>query len=148
VDIPHHNLERVEKALDEMRYALAGARQKFFNQSGLQLTRTQMEIVFMLAQEPKTTSDLAKALFLTQSAVTQTVDTLVRQGLLERRPDETDRRTTSLYLLEEGKKLAEQLKGLRRRKIEALLSKLTNDEVEAMISITKKLTEVYNEAKK
>lgn len=144
----NHNLERVEKALDEMRYALAGARQRFFNQDGLQLTRTQVEIVFILAKGSKTTSDLAKSLFLTQSAVTQTVDTLVRQGLVERLPDESDRRITRLHLLEAGHTMAGQLSEMRRRKIEALLAKLTGDEVEAMISITKKIAEVYNEAKK
>ena len=140
-----HNLERVETAIDEMRRALAAARQRF--SEGLQLTRTQIEIIFMLADGPKSTSELAKVLVLTQSAVTQTVDTLVRQDLVERRPDGSDRRVTTLHLSEEGRRLTERLRGLRRRKMEALLQKLTPDEVEAMISITQKLTAVFNESK-
>ena len=146
MDNIEHNIERVEQAFNEMRLALAGARQRF--SEGSTLTRTQLEIISQLIDGPRTTSELAKALFLTQSAVTQTVDTLVRQALVARIPDAGDRRVTRLELSAEGKRVTNHLRGLKRKKMEEIMVKLTADEVEAMISITRKFTEVFNETKR
>lgn len=112
---------------------------------GLQLTRTQLEILFMLVENPQTTRDLARRLFLTQSAVTQTIDTLVRRNLIERHHDEQDRRIVRLHLSPSGRGLTERLGSMRRQHIEALLAKLTEGEVEVLISITEKLTQLINE---
>lgn len=128
--------------MDSMRRALAGARERLGE--GLQLTRTQLAILIMLAEKPRTTGDLAGQLFLTQSAVTQTLDTLVRRGLVVRVPFAEDRRVVRLQLTSQGREVTGDVCALRRRHMERLLEQLSPDELEAMISITNKLTEMFN----
>ena len=138
------NLERVEQSLDSLRRALAGARERFGE--GLQLTRTQIEILIMLAEKPRTTGDMAGQLFLTQSAVTQTIDTLVRRGLVVRVPFAEDRRVVRLQLTSAGRKLTGDICALRRRHMERLLNQLSGPEVEALLSIAQKMTGLFNES--
>jgi len=132
------NLLKVEAAMDAMRLAMVGARERLGE--GLQLTRTQLEILMMLDAKPQATGELARRLFLTQSAVTQTIDTLFRRDLIERRPDEHDRRITQLSLSPAGRKITSHLRSLRHGYMESLVSRLTEAEIEVLISVTKKLT--------
>jgi MarR family transcriptional regulator, organic hydroperoxide resistance regulator len=145
MNIAEQNLERVEQAMDAMRRAMAGARERF--SEGLQLTRTQLEILLMLVESPQTTSDLAPRLFLTQSAVTQTIDTLVRRGLVERYPDADDRRIVRLKLSASGEELTAHIRSLRRTYMQNLVTRLTATEIEALISINEKLTVLFDESK-
>ncbi|GEM_PF-2022429 len=140
-----HNLANVEAALDAMRRAMVGARERLGE--GLQLTRTQVEILTMLIEKPQTTGELARRLFLTQSAVTQTVDTLVRRSLIDRHPDDHDRRVIQLRLSPTGLNITNHLRSLRRKHMQALVDRLTQNEVEVLISVTEKLTAQLNETK-
>jgi DNA-binding MarR family transcriptional regulator len=113
---------------------------------GLQLTRTQLEILMMLSQKPaQTTGELAGRLFLTQSAVTQTVDTLHRRGLLERRPDEHDRRVIRLELSPAGHEIADRVYAMKRENIRSLVSRLTDSETAVMITAIEKFTALLEE---
>jgi DNA-binding MarR family transcriptional regulator len=139
------NVARIEKAMDTMRRAMVGARERLGE--GLQLTRTQLEILLILIENPQTTSDLAKRLFLTQSAITQTIDTLVRRDLVERHPSEHDRRIIELHLSPSGQELTSRVCGLRRQHMESLIATLTSEEIEVLITVTEKLTTLFEETK-
>ena len=106
------NLAKVEAAMAALKLAMTGAKERF--SEGLQLTRTQLEILMMLSAEPLTTGQLAKRLYLTQSAVTQTVDTLVRRDLIQRRTDPHDRRITRLSLSPPGQDITRHILTMRR----------------------------------
>jgi DNA-binding MarR family transcriptional regulator len=125
-----------------MKRAMTNARHRMGE--GLGLTRTQLDILLLLAGGPKSTGDLARSLVVTQSATTQTIDTLVRQKLVERHPDEDDRRVVRLGLSPEGHRLTDQLCDHRRRFIKSLVDQLTDSEVESLISITGKLTNLLS----
>lgn len=125
-----------------MRQAIMSARHRMGE--GLGLTRTQLEVLLLLAGHSKTTGDMAKALMVTQSAATQTIDVLVRQGLVERRPDEDDRRVVRLWLSPSGLQLTNRLCEQRRRFIKSFAAELSDTEVEALITITNKLTTLIN----
>ena len=130
-------LSRLENAMDTMRRAVTNARERLG--SDLQLTRTQLEILMILTDKPaQTTSELARGLFLTQSAVTQTIDTLARRGLIERRPDEHDRRIIHLHLSSTGLEITSKVRRLRHKHIQELVSQLTEGEINAMITATEK----------
>ena len=131
---------QVEASMDAMRRALRGARESL--REGLKLTRTQIEILMSLDDRPQNTGELAKQLLLTQSAITQTVETLVRRELVERYASEHDRRITQLQLSSAGQALTAQLRELRLEYMQELVSRLTEEETEALISITQKLTAV------
>ena len=137
------SIERIELAMNAMRRAVAGARERFGE--GMQLSKTQIEILMMLVSGPKTTGELARELFITGSAVTQTIDTLVRRDLVERRPDESDRRIVRLDLSGAGRELTARLAQLRLRYLQELVERLTVDELNALISATEKLTELFKD---
>ena len=59
--------------------------------------------------EPMSTSALADRLGIDASDVTVIADQLEERGLIERQPHATDRRTKSLALTAEGRRLREQL---------------------------------------
>ena len=132
--------------MDAVRRAMAGARGRL--REGLNLSRTQLEILFHLAKQSQTTSELAVQLALTQGAVTQTVDTLVRRDLVARHPDQNDRRVVRLELTAEGHKLMDHLVELKRRRLRALLGSLSEQEIEALIVVNNRLTEMFNEVNK
>jgi len=146
MNVAEPTLQRVESAMDALRHALAGARERFGQ--GLGLTRTQLEILVCLNDNAQTTRNLARRLFLTPSAVTQTIDTLVRRGLITRRPDDRDHRVTHLLLSTEGQKLTQHIHSLRRRHLRELIERLSMAEVAVLITITEKLAELYNEEPK
>jgi len=133
-----NNLQKVGAAIDAMKVAVASARERLGE--GLQLTRTQLEILMMLSTKPHTTSELAGQLFITGSAVTQTVDTLVRRDLVDRQTDDTDRRITQLHLSPAGRTITDHLLSLRRARLQSLVDQLTEAEIEAFISATEKIT--------
>ncbi len=145
MDTAEQKLARMEKAMDAMRRAMAGARERLGE--GLQLTRTQLEILLILVENPQTTSELAKRLFLTQSAVTQTIDTLVRRDLVERHASEHDRRIIKLQLSPSGRELTGRICALRRKHMESLIAALTPEEAEVLITITQKLTALLEQTK-
>jgi DNA-binding MarR family transcriptional regulator len=137
------NRQRVADAMDAMKRAMAASREQFTG--GLQLTRTQLEILLLLSSGSFTTGEMAGQLVLTQSAVTQTVDTLVRRNLVERHPGDTDRRVIHLTLTPDGATLTTRIGQLREEYLNSLMRILTPDEVETLITITRKLTSLIEE---
>jgi DNA-binding MarR family transcriptional regulator len=131
------NYLRVEDALDGMRVAMREIRDRLVE--GLQLTRTQLEILIVSAKGSPTTGELARCLSLTLGAVTQTVDTLVRRELIERYPDDLDRRIVRLKVTGEGKKIAANLNELRRSNMQSLIDTLTSEEIELLITVAGKM---------
>jgi DNA-binding MarR family transcriptional regulator len=142
-----HNLnaEKLETAMDGMRRAMMAARERLGE--GLQLTRTQIEILMLLSDRSLPTGEIARKLFLSQSAVTQTIDTLVRRELVERHPDEQDGRMIRLELSRGGRQLTSHVRGLRREFIQSLTEQLSSKELEVMITVTSKLTALLEEKK-
>jgi DNA-binding MarR family transcriptional regulator len=145
MDKPDNSIEKIEYAMDAMRRAMSGARERFTE--GLQLTRTQIEILLMLVDGPRTTGELAHELFLTGSAVTQTVDTLVRRELIARHHDESDRRIIRLQLSATGESLTGNIKEHRHQKMKRFIAALSDTEVQMLITITNKFTQLIEDTK-
>lgn len=77
-------------------------------------TRAQWVVLFRLrAQEGLSQVDLAEVLELQPISLVRLLDRLVEQGLLERRHDPKDRRANRLHLTAAGRKLVDDLDGLR-----------------------------------
>ncbi|MDU3130620.1 MAG: MarR family transcriptional regulator, partial [Bradyrhizobium sp.] len=77
-------------------------------------TRAQWVVLFRLrAQEGLSQVDLADVLELQPISLVRLLDRLVEQGLLERRHDPKDRRANRVYLTAAGRKLVDDLDGLR-----------------------------------
>src|SRR3954452_4556716 len=77
-------------------------------------TRAQWIVLFRLRQQEGLSKvDLADVLELQPISLVRLLDRLVEHGLLERRPDPRDRRANKLFLTKAGRRLVNDLDGLR-----------------------------------
>lgn len=85
--------------------------------------------------------DLAAATYQSAASMTGIVDRLLEGGLVERRPDSTDRRSVIVALTQEGARILEQVRAGRRHTVEGLLRCLSADEQAQLHAILGKLLE-------
>lgn len=110
----------------------------------LQLTRTQIEVMMLLAdKDNQTIGELATSLAVTHSASTQTVETLVKRGLVERTPDKTDRRIVRTSLGAEGHALANRLHVGRMARMNEVFADMSDDELKLMIMVLERLASQF-----
>ena len=72
------------------------------------ITMTQMQIMGCVLFGPEKSvrvRDISEELGITPGGISQQVDTLVKMGLLERKPDEKDRRAVCITLSEKGEEI-------------------------------------------
>lgn len=72
------------------------------------ITMTQMQIMGCVLFSPEKSvrvRDISEELGITPGGISQQVDTLVKMGLLERKPDEKDRRAVCITLSEKGNEI-------------------------------------------
>ena len=67
------------------------------------LTRLHGAVMGELSQTSLTMTELANTLMMTKPQLTHVVNPLVASGIVERRPDEKDRRVINLSLTENGR---------------------------------------------
>jgi DNA-binding MarR family transcriptional regulator len=74
------------------------------------LSRAGREALAVLdgAGQPLSPTAIAERLIVTTASVTSLLDTLERRGLVERRPDPTDRRRLLIVITDEGKAIVDQ----------------------------------------
>jgi len=75
--------------------------------------------------EPVRLSDLADRLHIAPRSTTEVVDGLQERGLVERRPDPTDRRATLIAVTDEGVKVADAIRLARQADAEAFFGTLS-----------------------
>jgi DNA-binding MarR family transcriptional regulator len=85
-----------------------------------------------LGQNNTTMSELANTLMMTKPQLTHLVDSLVSQGIVERRPDEKDRRVINLALTEKGRALLKEMKLKVKENTKKRLASLTTEELSQM----------------
>jgi len=96
------------------------------------LTRLHMAVMGELSQTSSTMSELAKTLMMTKPQLTHVVDPLVSSGIVERRPDEKDRRVINLALTAKGRVLLDEGKQKIKENIKIKLATLTPEELSEM----------------
>ena len=136
-----HNqlIEQLYEHLAVFKRAMMGSRDQLLGE--LQLTRTQIEVIMRLGEtDSQTVGDLAACLAVTHSAATQTIETLVKRGLIERLADDHDRRIVRTRLSAAGKQLATGLHASRLERMNEVFGSLADDDLRLMISVIVKLT--------
>ncbi|MGJ5203585.1 MarR family winged helix-turn-helix transcriptional regulator [Bradyrhizobium sp. HKCCYLR20261] len=105
-------------------------------------TRAQWVVLFRLrAQEGMSQVDLADVLELQPISLVRLLDRLVEQGLLERRHDLRDRRANRLRLTQAGRKLVDDLDGLRSAIAGDVLHDISDAAVTASLETLRALKE-------
>jgi DNA-binding MarR family transcriptional regulator len=104
-----------------------------------------MALLYRLKPGPLPLSDLAGALNVTPRNVTGLVDHLERDGMVERVPDEEDRRSTLARLTPAGEAKLEEIAGEMRRVRETIVKEFSDEELELLrhlcLKVVRNLTE-------
>ncbi len=97
-------------------------------------TRAQWIVLFRLReQEGLSQVDLADVLELQPISLVRLLDRLVEHGLLERRHDPKDRRANRLFLTAKGRRLVDDLDGLRDTIATEVMRDLPEDTVKTTL---------------
>jgi DNA-binding MarR family transcriptional regulator len=89
-------------------------------------------------------SELAQKFKVSMPSMTETVDKLVRLGLVERAADQKDRRLVLIKLSAEGTGIYKNIRAAREKTVKKLIEKLNNEDIETikkMEGVFRKMTE-------
>ncbi len=98
------------------------------------LTFTQLRALFVLGQKPLRVSELAKALGMSLASASALSDRLVRQSLIARHPDPTDRRSVFLHVATPGARLMRRLDHARTAQLTRAIRLMTEQERRAFVT--------------
>ncbi len=99
------------------------------------LTFTEKEIMRM--------SELSEAMSLTTSTSTRMIDSLVKDGFVERGYDKFDRRLVTVELTGNGRKIAKNIKAFRDRYFDSIKDKVKDNGEEEMITSLNTLIDAF-----
>lgn len=104
------------------------------------LSPAQLAILFAVVQaKDPSIKTLAQNFCMTSSAATQTVNALVRDGMLARRESQEDRRKIVLTLTKRGVTLLEKAKKQRRATLAKMLEPLSDTELRTLSTLHDKI---------
>src|SRR5271157_3098351 len=98
------------------------------------ITSHQLSVLTYLRGQSVTMRELAKELDVGESAATAVVDRLVRQGLVVRCDDPSDRRVVRLALSDTGESLVTKLQASACKKTAGLLMSLSDDQLTQLVA--------------
>ncbi|MFC0216037.1 MarR family winged helix-turn-helix transcriptional regulator [Paenibacillus chartarius] len=114
------------------------------------LSFTTLSVLHTLSRKsPMRLTELTATEQITQSAMTQLVTRLERDGLVERRPDPSDGRVVLVHITGEGTKVIESRRSERVAQLSTLFEGLTKEEktaIAAAIPALRHLAEVGNQS--
>ncbi|MDX1934619.1 MAG: MarR family transcriptional regulator [Capsulimonadales bacterium] len=82
------------------------------------------------AEEGRKMQEIAARLHIKLPAMSQMVDRLVRKGLMERRPDPTDRRVARLHLTPEARRMVAEARRIRMDHLRKITADMDPERVE------------------
>ena len=112
---------------------------KTFFQSGnvlnSDLTPSQIKSLFAFKEDDKKypIGELGRSARVKSSTITDMIDRLERDGLAERIRDNGDRRVVKVQLTDKGKQTRREFSQKRRKEVEALFSKLNEEDKKALL---------------
>lgn len=109
---------------------------------GGNLSRLHLAIMGMLDKENLSFSKIAKRLVIPKSQMTHLVDHMVSLGIVERLPDQKDRRVINISLTGHGRIVRKECKEVIRQNIKNKLSCLTPAELAELSVALEKLKDI------
>lgn len=102
-------------------------------------TPVQVEILMRIAKGETKAANLATEMQASPSAITQHVNVLVEQGFVTKTSSAADKRQAELSLTAAGERVIEVKQAFMRKRVEQLVDKLTDQELDQFIAISKKI---------
>lgn len=79
-----------------------------------------------------TMTEISNYLRISKQQATQTVDKMIRQGLVQRQPDPDDRRKIHVVITDEGRELVKNCRALMAQQMEEKISALSDEDYEKL----------------
>jgi len=105
----------------------------------LGLSYRQMRILKHIHSGVTSATELGRIFGVTAPAVSETVESLVKKGLVTREPHESDRRAVKLDLTKQGAAANEKAHDLERRLAHEILGVLDEPEVDELLNLSTKV---------
>jgi DNA-binding MarR family transcriptional regulator len=110
--------------------------------SNFEITPPQFDALLQLIKNGDLTiSELSNRMFLACSTITDLIDRMEKNGLVERVRDTRDRRVVRIRVLDKGNSLIDEVLDARRMYLDAVLSDVTPDRESHLISALKLIHE-------
>jgi MarR family transcriptional regulator, organic hydroperoxide resistance regulator len=110
------------------------------------ITPPQFNALLWLSDEgDMTIGELSQKMFLACSTMTDLIDRMEKNGVVERVRDERDRRVVRIHLLEKGREIIDEVMQARRQYLAEILSHLSDEEA---LKMKKHLSVLHEEMKK
>ena len=129
-------LEPMVTSLVEFRRVMFGTIMKKLDTD---LPPAQGELLMNVSDGPVKVKDIAANLHISSGAVTQLIDQLEDQALVERFESEEDRRVVWVCISEAGRRRLAKMKKLYAEHFSELLRSLDNEELENLLSSLQKI---------
>ncbi|RLC57310.1 MAG: hypothetical protein DRI30_04435 [Chloroflexi bacterium] len=136
-------LELRAQAFQLLAQLLVGADPARMEQwAGLGLTMTQVRVMSSLQmQDGLAAGELAERLNVRPSTVTRIVDRLVRNKLVSREVDESDRRLVRHSLTKKGSSVFRELQSMGRERVSRVFDRLDDKQVKRVVEALRDLNE-------
>lgn len=113
------------------------------------ISRSQMELLFTLKHlQPTSPKQLGKEMQLSPGAISQLLDGLVEQGLVDRQDDPSDRRAQTISISKIGVEKLREISEKRNKILQGALKELTTEELAILLKVQEKLTSKYTQISK
>jgi len=108
------------------------------------ITVGQSFVIFdLLANEGSSVKDIASRVQLDSPAITGFIDRLIKEGLVERREDPSDRRSLQIFLTSKGLQLAEDMLPVARLFNQELKDAIGNKDIESFEEALTRLDKIF-----
>lgn len=92
-----------------------------------------------------TASELSEVLNVTLPRIASVINSLESKELIEKMNDKEDKRKTNIYVTQKGRELILSKKEEALSKLEKIVEKLNEEEIEAYIRLSKKISDIIEE---
>jgi DNA-binding MarR family transcriptional regulator len=136
------NLLRIEAAMVELgRMTRSGRADRLrCERAGVEVTGAAQRLIYYLMENgPLRLSELARRTETDPGILTRQVNALERQGIVERRPDPTDRRAMTVHMLPRGRRIALRLREVQDEVLGGQLSGWTAGDLEQAAGLMEQL---------
>ena len=104
--------------------------------------------LFVREGEPPMVKEIAEKFGLTSGAVSQTVDALAADGVVERIPSSVDRRSVHVSLTPFGKEIRKQLEVYLTDVMSGILDEIPEEKQEAFLEVLQDMSETFTETQR
>ncbi len=102
----------------------------------------QARLLYMLGRmDGASQKDISREMGMRPASMSELIDKLEDNQLIERRQSPEDRRSAHIYLTERGREMVEQAKAARQKGLEDLLQNLTDEECEKLAVLLEKMVD-------